>query len=118
MPERHDDDEEHIDLDGVDDSVVTDSDAKSSSAPQGSRSWRSGVVRQQEDRALNTPAILRVEPAEGSHRRGPQLDAVLAHSQPRSAFTCSQGIFGPSSTIAASNAATSSASSKAAIISS
>lgn len=115
MPERDEDDEENVVLDGVDDAIVTDPHAESGSALQcpGGRGTR--VLCQEGNRALDPATNRRVELAQRSYGRWSQLDPVSGHSQPRSAFACSQGMFGPSSFIAASNAATSSASSRAAI---
>lgn len=115
MSEPHDDHHEHVVLDGVDDPVVADPDTKTRptlqrACPRGSR-----ILGEQRDCALDPAANLRVELAQGADCRRAKLDAIRAHSQPRSALTCSQGMFGPSSAIAASKAATSSASSRAVI---
>lgn len=115
VPERDDNDEEHVVLNGVDDAIVTDPNAESWSAFQGSGGRWTRVLRQKCDRALDPATDRRVELAQRSYGRWSQLDPVFAHSQPRSAFTWSQGMFGPSSSIAASNATMSSASSAAAM---
>lgn len=110
-----DDNGEYPIVDGVDDAVVTDADAKAVSPLKPPGSWWTWVVCEQRDGALNAVADLGVELAQGSDGSRAELDAVLAHTQPRSALTCSHGMLGPSSAIAASNAATSSASSSAAM---
>jgi len=115
VAERDDDDQEHVVVDGVDDAIVTDPNAESGSALQGAGGRWTRVVRQEGDRTLHAVTYRWVEPAQRSDSPGAQLDAISAHSQPRSALACSQGMFGPSSSIAASKAATSSASSRAAI---
>ncbi len=115
MPKPHDDDQQHVVLDGVNNSIVTDSDSKTRPALQSTCTWRARILREQSDCALNSPASLRVEFAQGADGRRSKLDAIGAHSQPRSALTCSHGMFGPSSAIATSKPATSSASSRAAI---
>ena len=115
MPERDDHDEKHIVLNGVDDAIVTRPNAESWSTLQGAGGRGTRVLRKQGDRALDPATNRRIELAQRSYGRWSQLDPVLAHSQPRSAFACSQGMFGPSSFIAASNAAMSSASSRAAV---
>lgn len=115
VPERHYDDQEHIVGDGVDDAVIPSADSKAWSAPQSaSRRW-TWILCQQGDGALDARPDLRVELAQGPGGRRSKLDTVLGHAQPRSALTCSHGTFGPSSSIAASKAATSSTSSRAAI---
>ena len=113
MAERHDDHHEYVVGHGVDNAVVTHPDPETGSTLQSTSGRWTRVVRQQCDGALKPVTNRRIELSEGSNSRGPHLDAVLAHIQPRSALTCSHGMFGPSSAIAASKAAMSSASSKA-----
>ena len=115
VAEAHDHDQHHIVVHGVADAVVADADAKTRPALQGSRARRARVLCQQGDRALNALSNLRIELAQGPGRCRAKLEAVFAHTQPRSALTCSQGMFGPSSAIAASKAATSSVFSSAVI---
>ena len=113
MAERHDDHHEYVVGHGVDDAVVTHPDPETGSTLQSSGGRWMRVVRQQCNGALKSVTNRRIELPESSNSGGPQLDAVLAHIQPRSALTCSHGMFGPSSPIAASKAAMSSASSRA-----
>lgn len=106
---------QHIVIDGVEDAVITDSNTKARPTMKSSCARRSGILGEQADCALDATENLRIELAQGTDCRRAQLDAICAHSQPRSVLTCSQGMFGPSSAIAASNAETSSASSSAVI---
>lgn len=115
VAKRDDDNQEHVVGDGVDDAVVPDTDAKGGSSLQGAGARRTRVLCQQGDGASDARTNLWIELAQGSGRGGAKLDAVLVHVQPRSALTWVHGMFGPSSFIAASKAATSSASSSAAI---
>jgi len=115
VPERNDDHKQDLVSDRVDDAVVTDTNAKSGSAPHRSSGRRARIPRQECDCSLQTSTCRRVELAQRSEGGRPQFDPVRGHSQPRSAFACSQGMFAPSSAIAASNARASSASSNAAI---
>ncbi len=115
VPERDNDHQEHVIGDGVDDAVVTDTYAEARSALQGAGGRGARVLRQESDHALHAVADRRVEVPERSNGGRPQLDAVVRHTQPRSALTCSQGMLAPSSAIAASNAVTSSESSSAAV---
>lgn len=118
MAEGDDDDEQNVILDAVDDPVVTDAHSQRGPALQRASGGGTWVLREERNCALDAATNRRIELPERTYRGGSQLDSVLAHSQPRSAFTCSQGMFGPSSLIAASNAATSSLSSRAAMSSS
>ena len=111
---RHDDDEENVIGNRVDDAVVTDPNAKARATLQSASSRGPRVLCQQRNDTLQSMTHRRVELTQGANGRGSQLDPVLAQVQPRSTLTCSQGMFGPSSFIAASKAAASSASSKAA----
>lgn len=118
VAERDHHHEEHVVLDRVEDAVVADADAETGPASKGTGSRRAGVLRQQRDSSLDAMPDRWVELAKGSRGRRAQLDTVPAQTHPRSALACSQGMFGPSSAIAASKAATSSASSSAATSSS
>lgn len=102
-------------VDGVDDAVVPDADAQTVSPLERPGSRGTWVLREQPDGALNAVPDLRVELAQRSDGRWAKFDPVRAHAQPRSALTCSHGMLGPSSAIAASKATTSSASSSAAM---
>jgi len=115
MSKPHDDHQQHVILDRVDDPVIADPDTKTWPTLEGACTRRSRILGEHRDCALDPTANLRVELAQGAGCRRTKLDAIRAHCQPRSALTCSQGMFGPSSAIASSKAATSSASSRAAI---
>ena len=115
MSKPHDDHQQHLVLDCVDDSVIAYPDAKTGPALKRTCTWRTRFLGEQRDCTLNPPANLRVELAQSAECRRTELDAIRAHSQPRSALTCSHGMFGPSSAVAVSKAATSSASSQAVI---
>jgi len=115
MPKAHHDDQEHVVFDRLDDLVIGDPDAKAWPAPNSPCSGRPWISGKQRDYALDATTNLRVELAQGAGCRRTKRYAILAHFQPRSALTCSHGMFGASSAIAASKAATSSASSKAVI---
>ena len=115
MTQPHHDHHQYVVLDRVDDAVIADADTKARAAPEGPCTWRSRIVGEQGDRAVDATANLRVELAQVARRGRSKLDPISAHTQPRSALTCSQGMFGPSSAIAASKATMSSASSKAVI---
>ena len=111
---RDDHDEENIICNRVNDAVITDPNAKAWATLESARSRRARVLRQQRNCTLQAMTDRRVELAQGANGRRTQLDPIVAQVQPRSTLTCSQGMFGPSSFIAASKAAASSASSKAA----
>ena len=115
MSQSHQDHQEHVVFDGVDDAVVADADAKPWSAPKGLCTRWARIGGEQGDGALDAAAGLRIELTQRPCGRRAKLKVVCTHSQPRSALTCSHGMFGPSSAIAASNAATSSLSSSAVI---
>ncbi len=72
---------------------------------------RPGSVSEQIDRSPYTLLFPTRKRCQGFDRSPCDLDLVLAQRRPRSALTSSQGRLGPSSSTAASNAATSSASS-------
>ncbi len=118
VPDRNDDNHKSVVLNRVDDAVVPHANPESRPATQGTRCRGPRVVRQEGDCSLDTWANVRVEFAECPDRGRAQFYPIEAHAKPRSALTCSQGMLGPSSAIAASKAATSSASSRASISSS
>lgn len=118
VPQSRDHNKEHVVLNGVDDAVVTDPDAPTRWALQRTGSRRSWILCEQRDRALDATADLGVELTKSPDCCRSEFDPVGGHTQPRSALTCSQGMLGPSSAIAASKSATSWASSKADISSS
>lgn len=109
------DDKQYVVLDGVDDPVIAHAHTQpratlKHSAPGGRGSWASNAIASSTRRRIWGSSLRRARTAAGA-----KLDAVGAHSQPRSTLTCAQGMFGPASAIASSKGATSSASSKAVI---
>lgn len=115
VSERDNDNQEDVVLHGVKDAVVADSNTKTRSALQCACTGRARIFGEQGDCALDASTDGGFELAQGTGGCRTELDPIPAHAQPRSALTCSQGMFGPSSAIASSKAATSSASSKALI---
>ena len=115
MSKPHNDHQQHVVLDRVDDAVIADPDTKTRPTLKHTCTRRARMLGEQSDRTLDPTANLRVELAQRPDCPRAKLDAIRAHSQPRSALTCSQGMLGPSSAIAASKAATSSTSSRAVI---
>jgi hypothetical protein len=116
MSKRDRDDKQNVAVNRVDDPVVTDPNVRTWTALQRTGGRRTRIVCQQSDGTLEATTDGRVKLAYCPYSGRSQLDPVIAHVQPRSTLTSSQGMFGPSSAIAASKAATSSASSNAAAI--
>ncbi len=81
------DHQQHVVLNRVDDAIVAYPDPKAGTPLQGSRGRRSWIFCEQRDRALDPTPYLRIELAQGANGRRAKLDAVGAHSQPRSALT-------------------------------
>ena len=118
VAQRDHDDQEHVVGNGVDHPVVPDSNPELRPVPERSACRRSGIARQKGDRPLDTGVHLGIQFAKRSRRCRADFDAIAAHAQPRSAFTCSQKMLGPSSAMEASNASMPSASSSASVSSS
>lgn len=114
VSERDHNDEQHVILDRVDHPVITYAYPPRRPSAQWPGSWRAWIFSQQRDHRSNAAGDGRIELTERPHGGRAQLDRVPGHSQPRSALACSQGMFGPSSVMAASNASASSASCSAA----
>ena len=87
MPEPYHDDQQHVVLDGIDDAVIPDPNTEARTSLQGTCSRWARILREQCDGALDTSPNLRVELVQGPGSRRAKLDAVDAHSQPRSALT-------------------------------
>ena len=87
MPEPHDDDQQDLVLDCVDDAVVAYPDTKTRPTREGTCSWGSRIVREQRNRALEATTNVRIELAQGPGCRRTQFDAIDGHCQPRSALT-------------------------------
>lgn len=87
IPESYDHHQEHVVLDGVDEAIVADTDAKSRPALERPRARRPRIVGEQSNGALEASASLGVELAQGPDHAGTQLDPVRAHSHPRSTLT-------------------------------
>ena len=115
VSEPDDDDQQDVVLNGVEEAVVADSNSKTWSALYCARTGRARIFGKQSNRASDASTDRGVELAQGTDGTWAELDPISAHAQPRSALTCSQGMFGPSSAIAWSKAAASSASSNACI---
>src|SRR6478735_393919 len=113
MAEGDDHDQQNVVLHGVNDPIVPNPNAQARPAPERARPRWSGILGQEGYRTLNAWPHLRVEPAQRSDGGRADLDAIGRHAQPRSTFTVAQGMFGPSSAMASSKAATSSTSSSA-----
>ncbi len=64
VAKSHDDHQEHVVLDGVDDAVVADPDSKAWPALKCTRTWRSRIVGEQGDGALDSTTVLRIELAQ------------------------------------------------------
>jgi hypothetical protein len=107
MTDSDDNDEKNSVIDRVNDSVVANSEPITRPTTKGSRSRRTWILCEKCDRTLNARLYRAINFAKFAHGRWPKLDAVVGHDQPRSIFTCSQGMLFPSSLKAASNAATS-----------
>ena len=118
MTQGDDNDQEDVVLDRVDHAVAARPDAECVAPLELLDIRWTRVFRQQGYGPLDPSSDLGIQLSQSSKRRRAQFDPVAAQSQPRSALASFQGMFGPSSAIAASNAATSSISSSASIISS
>ena len=118
MANSDDNDQQYSAVDGVNDSVVTNPEAKALTSSQRSRGGRARVLGEKSDSPLNSRLRRSINLAELPKSRWAKLNSVRAHNQPRSVFTCSHGMLSPSSMSAASNAATSCDSSRASSISS
>jgi hypothetical protein len=66
VTQSHDDHQEHVVLDGVDDAVVADPDSKAWPALKRMRTGRSRIVGEQGDGALDSTTVLRIELAQGA----------------------------------------------------
>ena len=85
VPERHDDDQQDVVLDCVDDAVVADAHAHAGSpAERPCRRW-ARILGEESDGALDATSDGRVELPERTESSRAQLDAV-GHAQPRSAL--------------------------------
>lgn len=110
----HDNDKQSV-LDRVDDAVVANPNSPPGSSAKLTRGWGPRILSQQSDCASQAIASLRFDLAQLTRSGRSELDPVAAHAQPRSCFTCSQGMLAPSSAIAVSKAEMSSISSSASI---
>lgn len=86
MADRDYDDEQHVVGDRIDDAIVADPHTKGRPAAQATRGRRTRVFREKGDRPLDALADLRIELVQRADGGRAQLDAVAAHSQPRSAL--------------------------------
>jgi hypothetical protein len=114
----HDHNEEDSIVDRVNDPVVAHPQPIAGPSSKWARRWRTWILSEKCDGALNARLHGAVNLANLTQSCWPELDPKVGHDQPRSIFTCSQGMLFPSSANAASNATTSCNSSKASSISS
>jgi len=94
-------------IDGVNDSVIANPKSVTLTPPERPRGRRPWILGEQCDCPLNSRLHRKINLAEFSKCRRPKFNAISVQDQPRSIFTCSQGILSPTSARAASNAATS-----------
>jgi hypothetical protein len=87
VPEGDDDHQQDVVGDRVEDPVVADTDAIGRATPEGAGGGRPGIVGEERNRPLDTPADRRIEPSEGPDGGRAEFDPIAAHSKPRSAFT-------------------------------
>lgn len=66
MPQRHDDDEQSVILDGVEEAMAPDTDAQSRPTAKRLGPWWAGVDGQQGDGTLETRLVLVVDPSQRS----------------------------------------------------
>jgi len=118
MPECDHHNQENAIVNGVQDAIVPYSQSIAITTSKGPRSRRTGVFGQQRNRALNPRLRRTINLSKFSKSRWSELNPIVIHDQPRSLFTCSQGILAPVSPRARSKAATSCDSSSASSISS
>jgi len=118
MTDGNDHDEEYPVINGVNDSVIAYPQPVAGPSSKGPRGRRTRVLRKQRNGALNTRLRGTINLSNFAQGRGPELNSIFVHDQPRSIFTCSQGMLAPSSANEASYAATSCDSSYASSISS
>jgi len=107
MTERDHCDNKDVVIDRVDDAVIPDANSESGAPLKCFGTWWPWILTEECDRAANAVTILMVNLLQRTNCGRTQFDLV-GHVQPRSAFTWAQGILGPSSAIASSNATTSS----------
>ncbi len=116
MADGNNHDQQHSIIDGVDDSVVPNPQPVTLSTSQRPRRRRARILGEQRNCPLNPGLRRSINLAKFAKGCRSKFDAVLVHDQPRSLFTCSQGMLAPASVIAASKATTSSDSSNASSI--
>ena len=107
MTDCHYDNEKDVVIDGVNDSIIPDTESKAWPTPKCPRSWWTRILSEESDSTLNARLNGTVNLADLAQRRRSKFDSVIGHDQPRSLFTCSQGMLLPSSAKAASKAMTS-----------
>jgi hypothetical protein len=107
VPNGDDHDEEDTVINGVDDSIVAHPEPISGTPSQRTGRGRTRIVSEQRNSALYAGLDYTIILSKLTQSRRPELDLIVAHDQPRSIFTCSQGMLLPSSAIALSNATTS-----------
>jgi hypothetical protein len=118
MADRDDQNEKHIVMDCVQDAIVAYANAKLRSSAESPRYGWPRILAEERNCSPNSRLDCGIQFRQRSPGCWPQFDSIAAHVHPKSALTSSQGIDGSFSAIAASIAATSSASSRAVINSS
>ena len=101
------DNKKDVVIDGVNDSIIPDSESKTWSTPKCSRSRWTRILSEESDSTVNARLHGAVNLADLAQGRRSKFDSVIGHDQPRSLFTCSQGMLLPFSAKAASKAMTS-----------
>lgn len=86
MPKRYDNDDQNIVVDAIEDAIFADTYTKAIAALKFSRPRRSGFLAQQRNDAAYSVPDGRLEFTKDAQCRGTNLNAVFAHTQPRSAL--------------------------------
>jgi hypothetical protein len=118
MPECDNHDQENSIVNGVQNPIVPYSESIAIATTKWPRGRRSRVLGKEGDGPSNPWLRRTINLSKFSKSRRPEFNPIVAHDQPRSLFTCSQGMLAPVSASAMSKAATSCDSSSASSISS
>lgn len=87
VPQSNDNNQQDVVLNRVNDAVIADPHAHAGPTLKCPGGRRTRVLAQEGNCSLYSAAVLVVHAAQGLHSRRSQLDAVTAHTQPRSALT-------------------------------
>jgi hypothetical protein len=107
MPERDNHDQENSIVNGVKNPIVPNSETIAIASSKWPRGRRSRIFGKEGDRPLNPWLRRTIDFSKFSKRRRSEINPIVVHDQPRSLFTCSQGMLAPVSARARSKAATS-----------